>query len=1006
MSTSAIVGILRAILTADTAEFTRGIRTAADELKVFSKDMGSMGKQLSAIGTLLTTTVTLPIVAIGVAVGKASIDFESSFAGVRKTLDATEPEFAAIAQSFRNLAKEIPINVNELNRLGEAAGALGIPKAEVVDFARVMALLGVTTNVTSEQAAEGIAKIQNIFQSAGKETDRFAATLVALGNNGASTESQILELSTRIASAGNAVGLSQAQVLGFSSAIANVGIEAEAGGSAISRVFIDISQAVSKGGTDVAAFAKVAGLSMADFSRLFKTDAAAATTAFIEGLGQISKSGGDLNSTLTDLGFTEIRQSNLLRSLALSGDNLSKSLQTANKGWQDNSALTEEARKRFETTEAQMTLLWNRIKDVAITVGNALLPMIKAATAAVVDLIPYLESAAKWFADLPKGVQFAAVAFLGVVAAIGPLVFVAGQLISSIGLVAGAFGTGGIAIKAYGAATTLLGHVSKLLIIDVQALNVALTGTAAAMGVAVVAIAAVTAAVVIGYQAWQLYKERQEQAAMAANEAIQKINNVAEATRLLRLDTGDATASFASYGEAMKFLSERAGTLRAKQAEVTVTTQALAAAAQDGEAMTRQFTAELKQNQAVVDALTSSQRAHIEAALDMGKSSEKIAEGMKISEEAVKLFKTQLEQTQEATKKTGVVWAEYAELVAARSGTMREEQIRNIDIAAQKEIEQLDVRSKGYEEHKQAVIAKSDEMKRNLVTDWEFIRSASIGSLNETLEVALNTYKEMMTRSGDYTEATIAHVRDRVLALRAEKDGWGEVAGASRSALRNAIEDQQNLLRAMIVSGEFTRERIDQETLQLRELEDQYRHFGRVATDAQKAAADAAKKHTEALHEQLMETIRLVEEAGKLRGTVTFDVTKDTLSAALRGQGFQGNEGEQLASEGYSFPEILDILRGKPKRPPKGPRIPGYIEGGPTQEGMAMLHEGEYVVPRGGSLVMTDGSHGIRGGSTPIIINATFNDAFIDSPLAMEKYGERLWRVIERRLRTRGTQLG
>src|SRR6185436_6813027 len=110
-----------------------------------------------------------------------------------------------------------------LNRLGEAAGALGIPKAEIVDFARVMALLGVTTNVTSDQAAEGIAKIQNIFGAAGKDTERFASTLVALGNSGASTESQILEMATRISGAGHTIGLTQGEVLGFASALSSVG---------------------------------------------------------------------------------------------------------------------------------------------------------------------------------------------------------------------------------------------------------------------------------------------------------------------------------------------------------------------------------------------------------------------------------------------------------------------------------------------------------------------------------------------------------------------------------------------------------------------------------------------------------------------------------------------------------------------------------------------------------------------------------------------------------------
>jgi len=148
----------------------------------WSKDLGRMGRQASALGSQLTTTLTLPLVALGGGAIKAASDFESSFAGVRKTVNATEPEFAALAQQFRDLSKEIPINVNQLNRLGEAAGALGIPKEQIADFARVTALVGVTTNLSADQAAESMARIQNIFGAAGQDTQRLASTIVALGH--------------------------------------------------------------------------------------------------------------------------------------------------------------------------------------------------------------------------------------------------------------------------------------------------------------------------------------------------------------------------------------------------------------------------------------------------------------------------------------------------------------------------------------------------------------------------------------------------------------------------------------------------------------------------------------------------------------------------------------------------------------------------------------------------------------------------------------------------------
>lgn len=418
----------------DLDELERRAGTLDKSWRDTGKTLQTFGKQTSDVGSALTK-MSLPIVAIGVGAARAAIEFESSFAGVRKTVNATEEEFTALSDEFRAMAKTIPVNVNELNRLGEAAGALGIPKAEIVDFARVMAMLGVTTNVTSEEAAESIAKIQNIFGAAGKDTDRFASTLVALGNDGASTEKQILELANRIASAGNAVGLTQGQVLGFASAIANVGIEAEAGGTAMSKTLIEISQAVSKGGGDLEAFARVAGLSSAEFAKAFKTDAADATRIFIEGLGRIKAEGGDLNTVIESLGVKEVRQANLLRSLALSGDNVAKSLNLQATAWRENSALTAEAGKRFETLQSQGQLLWNRLQDVAISIGNALVPSIKLAINSLTGLVPMLEGAVKRFTELPPVLQATAVGFGAVLIAAGPVLFVVGQLITQVGVV-------------------------------------------------------------------------------------------------------------------------------------------------------------------------------------------------------------------------------------------------------------------------------------------------------------------------------------------------------------------------------------------------------------------------------------------------------------------------------------------------------------------------------------------------------------------------------------------
>lgn len=421
---SATVGVLRILLTANAAELQTEMAKAGQTLGTFTTQMGSMGQQLTSIGAGLTAGITAPIAGIAIAAAKTAMGFESSFAGVKKTVDATDAEFAQMSQAIRNLAKDIPVSVEELNRLAETAGALNVPKQDIVSFAEVMAKLGTATNLTADQAATAIAKIQTQFGAVGKETSNFASALVELGNKGASTESEILELAERVASAGQAAGLNQAQILGFAAAMANVGLNAEAGGTALSKTFNDISAAVARGGEKLEAFAGVAGMSVEEFSEKFRTDAAGAMEAFIGGLGRVQAEGGNLVTKLDELGITETRQSDTLRRLAQNTDNVSSSLKIATQGWTENGALAEEARKRFETTASQIQVLWNRVKDLGIAFGTALLPAINGA-------ISVLGALSQWFANLPGPIQTTIAVIAGLAAAIGPVLLVVGTLMTA-----------------------------------------------------------------------------------------------------------------------------------------------------------------------------------------------------------------------------------------------------------------------------------------------------------------------------------------------------------------------------------------------------------------------------------------------------------------------------------------------------------------------------------------------------------------------------------------------
>ena len=306
----------------------------------------------------------------------SSIEFESAMTGVRKTTDLTDEEFAKMSEQIQALALRIPVTTTEIAGVAEAAGQLGIAKEDILSFTETMVNLGTATNLSSDEAASALAKFANVTNMTASDYDRLGSTIVDLGNNFATTESDIVSMATRLASAGSIVGLSQAQIMAVATALSSVGIEAEAGGSAISKLLNQFETMVKTGSPELEDFAQVAGMSASEFSAAWGQDAVGALSLFIDGLGRLDDEGGSSVATLNDLGITEVRMTNAVLSMASSNGILQKALNTANSAWAENTALTKEAQTRYETTESRLQLLKNAAEGVKIAVGDKLTPAI------------------------------------------------------------------------------------------------------------------------------------------------------------------------------------------------------------------------------------------------------------------------------------------------------------------------------------------------------------------------------------------------------------------------------------------------------------------------------------------------------------------------------------------------------------------------------------------------------------------------------------------------------
>ncbi|MEA4896897.1 MAG: phage tail tape measure protein [Christensenellaceae bacterium] len=423
---------------------------AGESLTAFSKKADAIGKAMTKTGKAMTAAITTPIVALGATAVKASIDYESAFTSVRKTVEATEEEFDSLSDSVKEMSTEVATSGADIAEVMAVAGQLGIANKYLVSFTRTMIDLGNSTDIVADQATSTLAKFANITNMDQSQFSNLGSALVDLGNNYAATESAIMDMAMRLAAAGHQVGLSESQILGFATALSSVGIEAEMGGSAFSKALVKMEVASATGGKALDDFGKVAGMTAQEFKKLWDNDPAAAFQAFIVGLSRMDDEGESAIATLEEIGIKEVRLRDTLLRATNATDLFSKTQNTANKAWAENTALAVEANKRYATTKSRLINLKNTAMLFAQQIGDDLNPTIQ-------ELIDKGNELLQSFLGMDESQRMAIIKFAAFAAAAGPAILVLGKTVSAVSKVTSVLGKVSTGIGKFSANVKLAG---------------------------------------------------------------------------------------------------------------------------------------------------------------------------------------------------------------------------------------------------------------------------------------------------------------------------------------------------------------------------------------------------------------------------------------------------------------------------------------------------------------------------------------------------------------------
>lgn len=491
--TSAMNGAVSSLkkLNSNASDIPSNLNTVNGAMKSFGDKTASIGQSIEKVGGSMTKGITLPIAGAVGAVTTAAVKWESAFTGVKKTNDEMVDSNGKVIYSYddlekglRDLAKELPTSHEEIAKVAEAAGQLGIKTDKVVGFTKTMIDMGESTNMSADTAATSLARFANITQMSQDKFSNLGSAIVDLGNNLATTESEITEMGLRLAGAGKQIGMTEGDIVGFAAALSSVGIEAEAGGSAFSKLmvqmqlatetgveaFAPLKQAVAEqgvswesfvhavnwGGKELTAvskqmgiptselkkmykeaskasgsledFANVTGRTSEEFAQLFKSNPSQALIEFIQGLKDSEKHGISAIKVLDDMGITEVRLRDSLLRAANASDVFEGAVKRGNEAFNENTALAEEAGKRYGTTESQLKILRGQLNDVAITFGGPLVAALNSAISAAKPMIEALANMAEAFASADPKTQEFILKMAALAASAGPVLKVFGKM--------------------------------------------------------------------------------------------------------------------------------------------------------------------------------------------------------------------------------------------------------------------------------------------------------------------------------------------------------------------------------------------------------------------------------------------------------------------------------------------------------------------------------------------------------------------------------------------------
>ena len=348
-------------------------------------------------------------------VGRA---YESAFTDVQRTVATNVSQLGAIGQQLRELSTQIPVTFQDLTKIAQLGGQLGIAAGDITGFTKTVAQFSSLSGVSIEETAKSLGSLSELLNVPTRDFDALGSAIAQVGVDSVATEKEILAVANQIGGVAATAGLTADYVVGLSGALASLRIPAEQSRGALTKVFQQINRAAAQGGEKLNTFASVMGITAEKAKVLAETDMQGFFNQLISGLSRYNPQ--DLTTALDDLNLNELRVTNVLTKLSGNISLVNRLTGLSADAYDNAGVLAQLYGYKVEDLDAKIQILtnsWNNLLDaLGAPVNEALKPVVDGITEVVNSLRILQES------EISKGITVVVagfVAMIGVLASLG-----------------------------------------------------------------------------------------------------------------------------------------------------------------------------------------------------------------------------------------------------------------------------------------------------------------------------------------------------------------------------------------------------------------------------------------------------------------------------------------------------------------------------------------------------------------------------------------------------------